>query len=271
MNTSANKFTDAQVKAIEAKLGRRMTDREMIFGALIRRVDLRTPAEAAGDHNWAVKMAPVAEPTMYDDAIAAEEAEVARNAGMRDYISLDEDGRRLFNLKDGREKELQKRADAQATEAHLIAKASKLKALQDLEESIRWDLNWDAAETETVRRARLQLETPGADADEADKLFKAAFGIDRQKKSEQKKAVEARIEQFNAQKAELDRSIAALDLQTGTKSKFTVGDINALWNKYASADKESPEGAEALDQWNNAVDDFGGLDAFRAAEEGGGA
>jgi len=162
---------------IEKQIGRELTSREVIQGHLDRG-DNRTFAQALEDNKWRPVM-----PKQDDDPYAAAVREAEEAVRQEQYSKLSAAEKRLFHAKELQLKKLQEAATKAEHDARLADPkvAQALAKLRELERRAAFDPDWQLPETNAIKRAIIQLETPGALLDEGFKLADAAFGIEKAK------------------------------------------------------------------------------------------
>ena len=193
-------LTISEVQAVEAKIGRRLTPREIISGE-VERIDKRTTGERIDAQLWEPVMKPPAATTPYDDHVA----EAERAADEEQCAKLTPAQRRLAEAKNMQARELRKQTEAAAMAEHLAKHAPQIEKLQALKDSIRLDPSWTAADVETINRALAQLNAgPHADAVATATLISEPYEVLAGKKQSLRNDA-------NAKRAELEAQIAAMD------------------------------------------------------------
>ncbi|MBX3433685.1 MAG: hypothetical protein KF847_10225 [Pirellulales bacterium] len=149
-NSAPSAMTPEQVQTAEAKLGRQLSDVEKRAGAMMRPDDRDTRQKIA-DSNWKVTpKKPEGPTTRYDAALSQAEEEAAKEADAKAVREMSPAERRLRDVKQWRQQELDRIAAADKAKARLEEPGPIKTALDTLDA-----LRADAAFNPLVRHSEM--------------------------------------------------------------------------------------------------------------------
>jgi DNA repair exonuclease SbcCD ATPase subunit len=244
-------LSESDVRIVEAKIGRKLTNREIITGELSR-PDTRSHRELMAAAEWKPKMATPAK-GKFDDAVESAKRAVDEER----FAQLSPAQRRLAMMKDAQARDLREQADAKALREHLAKHAPQLDRLRALQDSIALDNSWSAADAESIRQAILQIEAgPNADADATAAAVAKPYKILAEKKQAIRNQSAVKRAELEAEVTRLDAELAAIgNVQVDPKlaTLKTAKDAWAYFKEQFNADPndDSPEANAARSHWSS--------------------
>lgn len=234
-------MTPAQQRAIENRLGRPLTPREVIFEELERR-DNRTQ-EQRFNYQSVEDWQPIPESAKDETDRLIDELE--RRALDQKIMAMTPEERTVYTLKERRAKALREKENAAARTARLASPevAKPLAALRELRERMRWDDSYGQVEVDYVDRAIKQYEAPGGCLTTAKQLFIQAFDAERAMKTAIRDDVVANMGDLEARKAELDAALEKLNPES-KKPAYVGGDESLKQQWFAAVDAMDADEAE---------------------------
>lgn len=248
----AQQLSESDVRIVEAKIGRKLTNREILTGELSR-PETRSHYEQMMAAEWKPKLAAPAKGTKFDESVASAQKAVDDER----FNALSPAQRRLAMMKEAQTKELKAQADAKAMADHLAKHAPQLDRLRALQDQIRLDPSWSVADAESIRQAILQIEAgPLADVEETARLYQEPFKILTAKKQAIRDQSALKRAEIQAEVTRLDAELAAMgSVQVDPKlaTLKTAKDAWAYFKDHFNADPndDSPEANAARSHWSS--------------------
>jgi hypothetical protein len=238
----------AEVARLEAKLGRKLTTREVLFGELDRE-DTRSREQRMDMDGWKPKLAEKKHETIYDAAL--EEAITAVKS--EELQKMTPAQRRLRQIQEAHDAELRKQADAEAHVEQLKKLEPQIRRLNEMRERVKWDPSFTFADILQIDRALEQLTLPGGDMNASIDLYDAAIKVELTRKTEKRDAVLSKMNELGAQKAELDAALRAL---SGKPATYDEALEESLWQEYKNVENSGDEAAKtaAFNCWESQWD-----------------
>jgi hypothetical protein len=267
-------MTPEQIERAEKEAGRKLKQHEIIRGRLDRQPHVDTPEERIAKSLAQTKSTDIfaLEQKALDEVIAEREKKVADER----FKKLSKAQQDLESAKQAKAKMLERQikqkkflADKARPDDTLIKIA--INRLELLEEKVAFSSQWTYEEMLMLHDVRIKLFDSDVPAAAAIAEVDKAYTIHEHKRRAAGAELRQKMEHLRASYEEAKAVADELDPEGSKPVARTPAEIGALWDKHKAAERDGHmvDAAVTLQQWSDAVDSFGGLDALRAVEAGG--